>query len=307
MGWPDFVAALKVSQGWGSAQISGVVHDVDVTAYNGTTMNKAGLGIDAGVSFNLPSLGAGDQFLITGAYTQNATWYSGLGDTLWNGTVNDNAGQQFAAADTYYNGTGWQTPTAWSISAEFDHTFTPEFTGSIEGSYGGVNWSNGTAASVVSNATTWLVGGVGHYDPVKNLDFELELLYQEHQQFHAEQLCCGGHALARQRRRRWPPASRSPAPGNERLGSSSQSPERKLRAFLLFLPGQAFAGRPAAASTIPSAAIDEDARRLPAAEFCRFALFQWRLAALAEQRTPGVRAEAICAAPRDFPCIHALV
>ena len=33
----------------------------------------------------------------------------------------------------------------------------------------------------MSNATTWLVGGVAHYDPVKNLDFELELLYQNAQ------------------------------------------------------------------------------------------------------------------------------
>ena len=30
----------------------------------------------------------------------------------------------------------------------------------------------------VSNSTTWLIGGVAHWDPVKNLDFEFELLYQ---------------------------------------------------------------------------------------------------------------------------------
>jgi hypothetical protein len=177
--WPDIVAALKISQGWGSAQVSGVAHNVNVTAYNGATQNTTGWGIDGGISFNLPTLGAGDQILVTGSYTENAGWYSGLPDGMWgeNGATNGN-GQQFALADTYYNGTGWQTPTAWSVTAEFDHTFNPEFTASLEGSVGGISWGGGTNASVVSNATTWLIGGVAHYDPVKNLDFEFELLYQ---------------------------------------------------------------------------------------------------------------------------------
>jgi Porin subfamily len=179
MRWPDVVAALSITQGWGKAQISGVAHNVDVTAYNGATQNTAGWGVDAGVSFNLPTFGAGDQILLTGAYTENAAWYSGLPDAMWgeNGAVNGN-GQQMALADTYYNGTGFQKPSMWSVTAEFDHTFTPEITGSIEASYGGVQWGSGTDVSVVSNAQSWLVGAVGHYDPVKNLDFELEVLYQ---------------------------------------------------------------------------------------------------------------------------------
>ena len=49
---------------------------------------------------------------------------------------------------------------------------------SLEGSVGGVNWSNQVATADVSNSTSWLVGAVGNYDPVANLDFELEVLYQ---------------------------------------------------------------------------------------------------------------------------------
>ena len=48
-------------------------------------------GVDAGVKVNLPSFGAGDDFLeITGSYTQSAVWYSGLPDMMWgeNGQVN---------------------------------------------------------------------------------------------------------------------------------------------------------------------------------------------------------------------------
>ncbi len=190
MRWPDIVATLKISQGWGSAQISGVAHQVDVTAGStpglagAATQNTWGWGVDAGVSFNLPSFGAGDQILVTGSYTENAAWYSGLPDGMWgeNGAVNGN-GQQMPLADTYYNAVSntWEAPHAWSVSAEFDHTFNPEFTASLEGSVGGVNWNGQNSATAVSNATSWLVGGVAHYDPVKNLDFEFELLYQNSQ------------------------------------------------------------------------------------------------------------------------------
>ena len=32
--WPDIVGALHVKQGWGEAQVSGVIHDVNVKDYN---------------------------------------------------------------------------------------------------------------------------------------------------------------------------------------------------------------------------------------------------------------------------------
>ena len=99
--WPDIVGALHVKQGWGEAQISGVIHNVNVeglTASPATSaaaasrpspascnaqQNKVGWGIDAGVKFNLPwRFGAGDDVLLTGSYTQNAVWYSGLPDVM---------------------------------------------------------------------------------------------------------------------------------------------------------------------------------------------------------------------------------
>ena len=36
------------------------------------------------MKINLPSFGAGDNFLVTGEYGQSATWYSGLtGEAMW--------------------------------------------------------------------------------------------------------------------------------------------------------------------------------------------------------------------------------
>jgi hypothetical protein len=181
---PDFVANLKVVQGWGSAQISGVGHYVDVTGFNGLEQRVEGWGVDAGVSFNLPTFGAGDKFLVTGTYTQNAAWYSGFPDAMFGelGAVSGN-GQQMAIADTYENpsGNSFATPQAWSVSAEFDHHFTPEITASLEGSYGQVRWQGTDLSSVVSNSNSWLVGVVAHWIPVTNLDFEFEVLYQNSQ------------------------------------------------------------------------------------------------------------------------------
>ena len=181
---PDFVANLKVVQGWGSAQISGVGHYVDVTGFNGLEQQVEGWGIDAGVSFNLPTFGAGDKFLVTGTYTENAAWFSGFPDAMFGelGMVSGN-GQQMAIADTYENpsGNSFATPQMWTVSAEIDHHFSPQFVGSLEGSYGQVRWTGTDFSSVVSNSNSWLVGVVAHWIPVTNLDFEFETLYMQSQ------------------------------------------------------------------------------------------------------------------------------
>ncbi len=210
--WPDFVGALHVKQGWGEAQVSGVIHNVNVSdslANNATDCgitgaqfcnfqhNQIGWGVDAGVKINLPSFGAGDDALITGSYTQSAVWYSGLPDMMWgeNGQVNGN-GQSMYMSDAYFNPltNQWSKPTAWSVSALIEHHFTPQFYLDLEGSVGQLKWSNqgggcyiygygcGAAQFVQGalspTATTWLVGADLGWNPVNNLNFDLELMYQ---------------------------------------------------------------------------------------------------------------------------------
>ena len=210
--WPDIVGALHVKQGWGEAQISGVIHNVNVedqdynqstacgltgTAFCNSQHQQVGWGVDAGVKVNLPSFGAGDDFLVTGSYTQSAVWYSGLPDMMWgeNGQVNGN-GQPMYMADAYFNPftNSWSKPTAWSVSALIEHHFTPQFYLDLEGSVGQLKWSNqgggcslfGVGCAVASGitgalsptATTWLVGADLGWNPVNNLNFDLELMYQ---------------------------------------------------------------------------------------------------------------------------------
>jgi len=184
---PDVVANLRVDQPWGAAQVSGVAHQVhvyDASLAPAPSTDKWGWGIDGGVKFNLPTLGAGDNFQIQGVWTKNAFWYSGIPDGMWgeNGAVNGN-GLSMSAGDTYYataNALGaaqWATPTAWSIGATFEHHFSPVFSFDPQASYAQLNWS-GSNGQLSSNAQSWIIGGVAHWDPVPLLDFAFELMYQ---------------------------------------------------------------------------------------------------------------------------------
>jgi hypothetical protein len=187
---PDLVASVDLHQAWGTAHLAGVAHNIraDGTASTPsgfTSIDKWGWAIDAGVSFNIPNL-AGSTIGITGAWTQNATAYTGIGEGMWDGTPNDN-GQIQAFGDAFSNGDGtWATPTAWSVTAWAQFQVSPQVTLGFEGSYGEISWSGlygstSSFASMVSNSRAFLVGGIAHYDPVKNLDFEFELLYENTQ------------------------------------------------------------------------------------------------------------------------------
>ncbi len=215
--WPDIVGALHLKQGWGEAQVSGVIHNVNVRDYSyfndgtcgvtitgaaGTSIcdaqqGKVGWGVDAGVKVNLPSFGAGDDVILTGSYTQNAAWYSGLPDAMngENGQVNGN-GQAMVLGDSYFNPltNSWSTPRAWSVSTLIEHHWTPTIYTDLEGSIGGIEWSGQsggfctvgvgcTGTGVISpHAFTWLVGADIGWNPVTNLNFDLELMYQHVQQ-----------------------------------------------------------------------------------------------------------------------------
>jgi Porin subfamily len=208
---------LHVKQGWGEAQVSGVIHNVNVKDYNfngdvgcgeffggsvfgacDASEQKVGWGIDAGVKYNLNWWGAGDSILVTGSYTQNAVWYLGLPDGMWgeNGQVNGN-GQPMYLADAFFNPltNQWSTPRAWSVTAIFEHHFTPQFYVDLEGSVGGIEWSNmGGGCNVIGfgcglaqfgsgalspHATSWIIGADLGWNPVTNLNFDLELMYQD--------------------------------------------------------------------------------------------------------------------------------
>ncbi len=216
--WPDIVGSLHVKQDWGEAQLSGVLHNVNVSSDAITSgaiaanscgvaapvncdfqHTQIGWGLDAGVKVNLPFLGDSDNVLLTGAYSQSAVWYGGMGggEMMWGegGQVNGN-GQPMYLADAFFNPltNAWSAPMAWSLTAVFEHHFTPQFYLDLEGSYGQISWSNmGGGCNLLGfgcgvpqaiqgplspRARTWIAGADLGWNPVANLNFDLELMYQ---------------------------------------------------------------------------------------------------------------------------------
>ena len=124
--------------------------------------------------------------------------YSGIsvdgGCGSWTGN-----GLAMSCADTYYAGldpvTGasvWSTPTTWTVGATMEHHFNPYFSLDPEISYAQLHWNN-SLGQLSNNADSWIGGVVGHWDPVPQLDFELDLLYQAtHQSTPANWLATGG-------------------------------------------------------------------------------------------------------------------
>ncbi|QGZ36151.1 porin [Stappia indica] len=163
---PDFVANLRVDQGWGSAQIMGALHHVYGRSVAGLTGGEsaAGWAIGAGATFNLPMIAPGDNFSIQASYAQGAIGY-----------VNSNWAGSSRFAGAAYNAAGQlKLSTAWGIGAGFTHFWTPAISTSITGSYSALDQATARFADIrevnVQGNLVWR--------PVSGLQVGAELEYQ---------------------------------------------------------------------------------------------------------------------------------
>lgn len=118
---PDFVAALRVDQGWGSAQVMGALHQVtyDRSTFQGTADSELGFAIGAGVTVNAPFVTNGAVFLAEAIYTDGASQY---GIDSWNGQITDAVvtGNSLETTETWNFAAGYRQPvfTDWEIALE---------------------------------------------------------------------------------------------------------------------------------------------------------------------------------------------
>ncbi|MCA1243353.1 porin [Stappia stellulata] len=176
---PDFVANLRVDQGWGSAQLMGALHHVYGRSLNAATMGtgtaatnfpgavpnitgkgKLGYAIGAGATFNLPMIAAGDSFSIQAAYANGAVGYVNANFTGF--------------SDGSYNAAGQlKLSSAWGIGAGFTHFWTPAISTSITANYSQLDQAAGGADFNEINVQ----GNVG-WRPVSGLYVGAELEYR---------------------------------------------------------------------------------------------------------------------------------
>ncbi|MEW5421571.1 porin [Amorphus sp. 3PC139-8] len=163
--YPDLIANVRIDQGWGSAQLSGALHQVwpGYDATGATPGSEVGWGLNAGVVLNLPFAGA--KFNLTGAYTQGAVHYASSdittpldgGDATWNPVTGD-----------------LDLATAWSVSGGLGFNFSPTVEAAIQAGY--LNYEDGdNALNDFKNYD--LQGNIG-WKPVSGLLIGTEVNYR---------------------------------------------------------------------------------------------------------------------------------
>jgi hypothetical protein len=182
---PDVIGVLRVDQSWGSAQLSGVIHQLrSMSAFNGGTISydtDYGYAIQGGITFNLDMIAKGDQWMIEAAYGDGATEFVGFSPSPYNakaglGLFKGYNGAVVDLADAYVTSTGIQTVKSWSIRSDFRHFWTPSLRSTLFGGYAGYDQPLPNS-SVMTDFSTWQVGFNTTWSPVKNLDLGLEVVY----------------------------------------------------------------------------------------------------------------------------------
>ncbi len=196
---PDVVGNVRVDQSWGSAQLSGVAHQIKAisSASNlaAVTTSTYGYAVQGGVQIKLPMLAAGDELWLEGAYANGALDYLGIGPN--NGFLGGSTGGGFqrsyggvirkdgdaiAVAQTATGAYTLEKEKGFSVMAALQHYWVPSVRSVFFGSYakittGGltksISWTNGG----LGNASEYRIGTDLVWSPVKDFDIGIELLY----------------------------------------------------------------------------------------------------------------------------------
>lgn len=168
--WPNVIAALRVDQAWGSAQVSGAVQDNagDREEYFVTDVeDELGWAVQAAAKFNLPIAEEGSYFLLQGAYSEGAISYAGAEEDFTDFLLDSDIYDQSVTVD------GFENNTLWSVGASVGIQASETVALALTGAY----YDFEDAASDDDSFTGFLVEGNVVWTPVDNLDLGLYALY----------------------------------------------------------------------------------------------------------------------------------
>jgi hypothetical protein len=208
---PNLVAALRLDQAWGSAEISGIVSEIrsgDRTtgfpvgatfvpgvagSFNttnglftapvlsngvGYASTKYGFSIAGGLKINLPMIAAGDALYLNAVYTDGiinsvvGNYFGGSSSTITS-TGGATLGAFDAVIDPFSG--SLKTTKAWGVNAGFQHFWAPTFATTITGSYGEVD--HAAISSGIGDYKIWMAGLLNTWSPVRGLTFGVDLAY----------------------------------------------------------------------------------------------------------------------------------
>lgn len=176
---PDGVAALRVSQAWGLAQVSAAVAQhrfantacTSVVAVGGVcTANRVGWAVSGGVKLNLPAIAKGDSLLVKATYADGALNYLGV---IRNSSY---FGNGLAGANNTVT-----SISGWAAAADFTHFITPALRASLIGGYVRLDTNPGAnfGGNVVYLREAWNIYGQVVWTPLRGVDLSLEAFYQD--------------------------------------------------------------------------------------------------------------------------------
>jgi len=180
---PDVVANVRVDQAWGSAQLSGALHQIRTNnlANGGVVDTEYGWAVQLGAKVNLPMLAPGDYLWLNAAYASGALHYIGYSSGAAIGTIGN-----LPVTDAYIDAFGnVEKARGFSVAGGLLHYWTPTIRQGIHGSYSRVEYdAAATAIDPVTGAAfgfvdfdEWRVGSNLIWSPVKSLDIGVEVLY----------------------------------------------------------------------------------------------------------------------------------
>ncbi|MBB4039949.1 hypothetical protein GGR34_001596 [Microvirga flocculans] len=170
---PDVVGNVKYAGTWGSAQLSGVVHQLrsNIPVGGQFADTEYGWALSGQVSVNLPMLAEGDALWLAATYADGALGYLGFDPDVAAGSSSALVYDAYIGADgDIKSGSGW------SIAGGINHFWTPTIRQSVFGSYARVEYSAGAPATAV-DFNEWRVGSNLIWSPVSGLDIGVEALY----------------------------------------------------------------------------------------------------------------------------------
>jgi hypothetical protein len=210
--WPDLVANLRVDQAWGSVLVGGALHQVGAAYYTAGAPtshpeNEMGFAITGGFILNLPMIARGDRFSAQAIYTEGAIKYAAVTPSgasgNFRGMQSGDIGMGWFSDGVYTNPAGLtggniELTTAWSMSAAFEHFWTPALRTSIYGSYIDVSYSEAARGAICANGgafggvgggnaagcdpsfSAWNLGSRTQWEPLRGLIMGVDVIYSHH-------------------------------------------------------------------------------------------------------------------------------
>jgi hypothetical protein len=199
--WPDLVAALRVDQAWGSAQIMGAIHNASGQYYgssdtSGEPANVIGWAVGAGIKLNAPMIGQGDYLQAQVNYSEGASGYVNASfANTYSQYTGGTFGFGFITDGVYSNGTGGdgtvQLTTAWGINAAYEHFWSPKWQTSVYGAYQAFSYDGQanalfclqetgslTTPGCSNNFSVWNVGTRTQFNVDSQTYLGLDVVYQ---------------------------------------------------------------------------------------------------------------------------------